>query len=135
VTTLEDLEPVSTDVFDAGPKSGDSQPLQTVLIDEPSLRKNLLPEEPVAWPPLQDGSLEGNVTTDVAVDHEGKVRKLGSVISESSGIVEAGRRRILALRFTPFMVNGAPVQAMSQITVPFKSVRPAGSPLRVPAPI
>jgi hypothetical protein len=79
--------------------------------------------------------LEGNVTTDVVVDREGKVRELGSVISENSGIVEAGRRRILAMRFTPFMVNGAPVEAMSQIRVPFKTVRPAGSPLRVPAPI
>jgi len=31
------------------------------------------------------------------------------------------------MRFKPFVVNGGPVQAMSQITVPFKTERPAGS--------
>jgi Gram-negative bacterial TonB protein C-terminal len=87
----------------------------------------LLPSENVPWPPLQDGVLEGNVTADIVVDREGKVRELGSVVSENSAIDEAGRQRILAMRFTPFSVNGVPVQAMSQITVPFKTVRPAGT--------
>ncbi len=59
VMTLEDLAPVSPDFFDTAAKDGDPQPLQTELIDEVSLRKNLMPTEPVAWPPLQDGSLEG----------------------------------------------------------------------------
>ena len=126
VTVLEDLGQVPADFVNAGAAGGDPQPMQTVLLDEVSLRKNLLPQEPVPWPPLQDGSLEGNVTTDVVVDREGKVRELGVVVSENSAINEAGRQRILAMRFKPFLVNGLPVQAMSQITVPFKTVRPTG---------
>jgi hypothetical protein len=126
VTTLEDLAAASLDFFDAGAKGGD-QPLQTELIDEVSLRKNLMAAEPIPWPPLQDGSLEGNVTTEIVVDREGKVREFGPIVSENSGINDAGRQRILAMRFTPFLQNGVPVQAMSQITVPFKTVRPAGT--------
>jgi len=126
VTLLEDLGPVATDFFDASAKGGDPQPLQTLLIDEPSLRKNLQPEAPVAWPPLQDGSLEGNVTTDISVDRAGKIREIGSIVSENSGINEAGRQRIMAMQFTPFLQNGMPVQVMSQITVHFKTVRPPG---------
>ena len=127
VTTLEDLPAVSPDFFDAAAKDGDPQPLQTELIDEVSLRKNLLAAEPVAWPPLQDGPLEGNVTTEIVVDREGKVREMESIISENNGIRDAGRERIQAMRFKPFLQNGMLVQVMSQITVPFKTVRPAGS--------
>jgi len=126
VTTLEDLAAGLPDFFNAGAEGGDPQPLRTVLLDETSLRKNLQPEAPVAWPPLQDGSLEGNVTTDVVVDREGKVREIGSIVSENSAINEPGRQRIRAMRFQPFLQNGVPVQAMSQITMPYKTVRPAG---------
>jgi hypothetical protein len=118
VITLEDLGEIPTGFFDA--------PSQTLLVDETSLRKNLLPMEPAIWPPLQDGPLEGNVTTQIVVDREGKVREIGTVISENSAVNDTGRRTVAAMRFTPFQVNGMPVQAMSQITMPFKTVRPGG---------
>jgi hypothetical protein len=127
VTALEDLGTVAPDFFDAEAKGGDPHPLQTLLLDEISLRKNLMPEEPMTWPALHDGSLEGNVTTVIVVDREGKVREFGPIVSENSAINEAGRQRILAMRFKPFLQNGVPVQVMSQITVPFKTVRPAGT--------
>ena len=126
VTVLEDLGDVAAGFFDGGAPGADAQPLQTVLIDEPSLRKNILPSEPAPWPPLQDGPLEGNVTTVIVVDREGAVREIGSIVSENSTLNDAGRQRILAMRFKPFLQDGVPVQAMSQITVPFKTVRPAG---------
>jgi hypothetical protein len=85
VTTLEDLGEVPAGFFDATAQGGDPQPLQTVLLDETSLRKNLLPMESLAWPALQDGPLEGNVTAIVVVDRDGKVREIESVISENSG--------------------------------------------------
>jgi len=125
VQMLDDLGPLPKGFFDATVKGGDSQPLQTVLLDETSLRKNLLPMEIVSWPPLQDGPLEGNVTTKVVVDREGKVREIGSVVSENSGVNDAGRQTAIAMRFKPFLMNGVPVQAMSQVTIPFKTVRPA----------
>jgi hypothetical protein len=118
VIMLEDLGEIPAGFFDAPP--------QPLLLDETSLRKNLLPMEPAIWPPLQDGPLEGNVTTQIVVDREGKVREIGTVISENSGVNDTGRRTVAAMRFTPFQVNGVPVQAMSQITMPFKTVRPAG---------
>jgi hypothetical protein len=126
VTTLEDLGERPAGFFDATPKGGDPQPLQTVLIDETSLRKNLLPMEPLSWSPLQDGPLEGNVTSQIVVDREGKVREIGTVVSENSGVYDTGRQAIAAMRFRPFLINGVPVQAMSQVTIPFKTVRPPG---------
>lgn len=46
VTTLDDLGEIPVGFFDAAVKGGDPQPLQTVMVDETSLRKNLLPMEP-----------------------------------------------------------------------------------------
>ena len=47
ITILEDLEDPAG-LFDATVKGGDPQPLQTVLIDETGLRKNLLPMDPIS---------------------------------------------------------------------------------------
>ncbi len=127
VTVLEDLGDPPAGLFDADAKNADAQPLRTLLIDEPTLRKNLLPMPPPLWPPLKDGPLEGNVTTEVVVDREGKVREITSVVSENSGVNEAGRQALVAMRFRPFLVDGTPVQVMSQITLPFKTLRPAGA--------
>ncbi len=127
VKTLEDLGQTPAGFFDAHAAGGDPQPIRTVLVDEISLRKNLLPMDPISWPPLQDGPLEGNVTTRVVVDREGKVREIGTVVSENSAVNDAGSRAAMALRFKPFLVNGIPAQVMSQVTLPFKTVRPTGT--------
>lgn len=126
VTALEDLGERPAGFFDAAVEGGDPQPLQTILVDETLLRRNLLPTEPFSWPPLQDGPLEGNVTTQLVVDREGKVRQIGTVVSDNSGVNDMGRQAVKAMRFKPFLTNGVPVQVMSQITVPFKTVRPTG---------
>jgi len=127
ITVLEDLGEAPQSLFDTRAQGADAQPLETLLLDEISLRKNLLPVDLTPWPPLKDGPLEGNVTTDVVVDRTGKVRELGVLISENRTILDAGRERILSLQFKPFVQNGIPVQVMSQITLPFKTVRPAGT--------
>ena len=126
VTILEDLGEAPSGFFDASAQGGDSRPLHTVLIDEPALRKNLQTTEPPTWPPLENGPFEGNFTTEVVVDREGKVREVGGPVSENSAINEAGRQFVLSMKFQPYVVNGIPVQAMSQITVPFKATRTPG---------
>jgi len=127
ITTLEDLGATPDGFFDASAPGADAHPLRTVLLDETSLRRNLLPIEPIKWPPLQNGPLEGNVTTEVIVDREGRVRDIGTMVSENSAVNDAGRQAVLAMRFRPFLVDGIPVQAMSQLTTRFKTVRPAGT--------
>lgn len=127
ITTLEDLGAIPLDFLDTTGKDGDPQPLRTVLVDETSLRKNLLPVEPASWPPLQDGPLQGNVTSQIVVDRGGKVRQIGTPVSENSGVNEAGRQLIDAMHFKPFLVDGVPVQVMSQVTIPFKTTRPVGT--------
>ena len=126
VTTLEDLQQ-SPGLFDIPENASTVQPLQTVAIDEMSLRKNLLPSPAAQWPPAQDRPLEGKFTTEIVVDRQGNVRQVGVLISDNPALSDAGKQIAQALRFTPFHTNGAPTQVISQITLPFKTVRPAGT--------
>jgi len=127
IATLEDLGEVPSGFFDSEAKDGDPKSLETEVIDEPTLRKNLLPMESVSWPTIQDGSLEGNVTGWIVVDRAGNVREIDGIVSENSVVDEAGREAIMKMRFKPFLVSGTPVQVLSQFTLPFKTKRPNGT--------
>ncbi len=66
------------------------------------------------------------LTTEVSIDRTGAVREIGPIVSDNSSLNDEARRRIAAMRFTPFVENGAPVQVLSRITLAFKTVRPDG---------
>ncbi len=99
ITKLEGLKTTSAGFFDATAAGSDTQPPQTVSVDEITLRKNLLPTEPIVWPPLKDGPLNGNVTTTIVVDREGKIREMSPVISENGGVNETGEQAVKAMHF------------------------------------
>jgi hypothetical protein len=124
VTVLEDLQDAAG-LFDAGLGAGDPT-LQTQVVDEVTVRKNLVPQNVSSWPPLEQGPLEGVLMADVVIDREGKVREVGSLLSDNPGLSDEARSRIQAMRFKPYMVNGLPIQVVTTITMPFKTVRPAG---------
>jgi hypothetical protein len=126
ITTLEDLRDVPPGLFDAEVSGGDAPLLQTAVIEEMTLRRNLLPTQAVAWPALKDGPLEGAVTTEIVVDRAGKVRDVGTIVSDNPGISETAGKAIAAMQFKPYLHDGAPVQVVSRITMPFKTVRPEG---------
>jgi hypothetical protein len=128
VTTLEDLRDIPPGLFDAPIGGGDSSPLRTIVLDEPELRKHLQSMPPVVWPAVKDGPLEGVLTTVVVVDRQGKVREedAGFVISDNPGMNVTAAKAIEAMQFEPFLENGVAVQVVSRITMPFKTVRPAG---------
>lgn len=127
VVTLEDLPAVPQDWFDVNASGGDAQPIHTVLTDELTLRKDLLPDQDFTWPPLKDGPLEGVLTAEISVDRTGLVREIGPVVSANPGVSDAARDQIAKLRFAPFVVDGVPVQVLSRITIAFKTTRPAGA--------
>ena len=124
ITTLEDLGQTPASLFDAGASGGDPQLLETIVLDEASLRKNLLPMQPISWPAVKDGPLEGVLTTRVAIDRSGKVRQISPIISDNPGLSETASAQIGAMLFRPFLHDGSPVQVVSRITLAFKATRP-----------
>lgn len=127
IVVLEDLDQVPPSLFDASHSGGDQSQLKTVLLDERSLRKNLVQTQAASWPTLRDGPLEGVLTTEVSIDRSGKVREIGVIVSDNPGIADAAREQIAAMRFSPFVENGITVQVVSRITLSFKTARPEGA--------
>jgi hypothetical protein len=126
VTTLEELRDIPPGFFDPEVTGSDAPLLRTAVVEETLLRKNLLPLEPVEWPAIKDGPLEGAITTKIVVDRAGKVRELGSILSDNPGLSEAAGKTIQSMRFKPYLQDGMAVQVVSRITMPFKTARPAG---------
>ena len=127
VTTLEDLREIPSALFNATANGSDAPMLRTIIVDEPTLRKNLLPMDPLVWPALKDGPLEGVVTTEIVVDRAGKVREIGTIVSDNPGLSETAGKAIAAMCFNPYLQEGAPVQVVSRATLSFKTVRPDGA--------
>jgi hypothetical protein len=126
ITTLEDLGPAPTNLFDATAAGADQSPIRTVLLEEQVTRKNQLSGDPASWPPLKDGPLEGLLTTEISIDRTGKIRDIGTIVSDNPGVSDAARQQIATLQFKPFLLNGTPVQAVSRFTLRFKTARPEG---------
>ncbi len=124
VTTIEELRDTPPGLFDAAASGGDVPLLQTVIVDEKVVRKNLLAMDPIVWPPLKDGPLEGVMTSSIVVDRAGRVREIGSIVTDNNSMSEAARKMIATMQFAPYLQNGVPVQVVSRITMPFKASRP-----------
>lgn len=126
VVTLEDLSNVPDSFFDTQAPGADAHPIDTEIIDELELRKNLLPMKTVEWPAVQDGPLEGAATTTIVLDRTGKIRDIGSIVSNNPAVSDAAKAAIHTMEFKPYLVNGEPVQVVSRITLAFKTTRPTG---------
>jgi hypothetical protein len=126
VTVLEDLGKVAPGFLDASAAGAGSEVLRTVVVDEELLRRNLVPAEPIRWPPAKNGPLEGVLTTSIVVDRTGTVREIGTIVSANPILSDSARQFMQTMRFKPYLVNGTPVQVVSRLTMPFKTVRPAG---------
>jgi hypothetical protein len=126
VSTLEDLGSAPNDFFDTNAPDGDPQPIETVILDEDTLRQSLLPGKPFSWPPVANGPFEGMVGTDVVLDRVGKIREMTPPVSDNPGMRDAAEQQFRAMQFQPVLRNGVPVQAVAHFSVPFKTVRPAG---------
>jgi len=126
ITVLEDLGKVRADFFDAK-ASGSDPVIRTAVIGEMDLRKNLADNASVAWPAVKDGPLEGVVTTQVSVDRSGKVREVGTFISDNPAINAAAEKAMREMQFKPYLQDGMPVQVVSRITMGFKAERPVGA--------
>jgi hypothetical protein len=123
VTVLEDLT-VNPDLFRTDGES--SPPLRTIILSEKDARGALLPVAASDWPPVKDGQLEGVTIAEVLIDSHGNVTEVGTTLSDNPGLIDAAAHHIGELHFRPRVVDGQPALVVTTITMPFKTVRPAG---------
>jgi len=126
VDTLEDLSPTMNDLFDADAPGGDTQQIETVILDEDTLRQSLSPGKPFSWPPTANGPFQGMVGADIVLDRSGKIREMTPPVSDNPAMRDAAAQQFRAMQFQPMLRNGIPVQVAAHFSVPFKTTRPAG---------
>ncbi len=122
VVVLEELKETAG-LFDTSASGGASPLLQVVLMNELDARQHLEPTDSVKWPAVKNGPVEGVATAEVVVDREGKVREVGTVVSANNDLNAFVRAQIEAMHFRPFVLDGAPVQVLTRITLSFKTSR------------
>lgn len=127
VSVLEDLGTMPNNFFDTNAPGGDLHPIDTLVLSEEDLRKNLLPGTTFNWPALADGPLEGVVWTEVVLDRTGKIREMIPPIADNPGVKDAAEAGFKSMQFQPILRNGVPVEATGRISVRFKTAHPAGT--------
>ena len=126
IDTLEDLAVPANDFFDADAPGGDSQQIETVMLDEDTLRQRLSSGKPFVWPPAANGPFEGMVGTDIVLDRSGKIREMTPPVSDNPAMRDAAEQQFRAMQFRPVLRNGTPVQVVAHYSVSFKTTQPAG---------
>lgn len=127
VSVLEDLGTVPNNFFDTNAPGGDSHPIDTLVLSEEDLRKNLVPGTTFNWPALADGPLEGVVWTELVLDRTGKIREMIPPIADNPGVKDAAEAGFKSMQFQPVLRDSVPVQVTGRISVRFKTARPAGT--------
>lgn len=121
--TLEDLSSMPAD-FDT-PTGG--APLRTIVIDNAPYAPDLASGSPTpAWPAVTNTPLNGVVWTELVLDATGHVRDSMNPISDNPAINEAAKAYFQSLVFKPVIRDGAPVQIVRRIAIPFTLKRPEG---------
>jgi hypothetical protein len=126
VSVLEDLGSTPAGFFDANASGGDQHPIATVALSESELRSSLISSDPIEWPALADGPLEGVVWTEVAIDRTGHIREMIPPIADNGGVKDAADRAFRSMQFRPVLRDGVAVQATGRLSMPFKTMRPPG---------
>ncbi len=126
VSTLEDLGSTPSDFFDANAPGSDTQPIETVVLDEDAIRQNLVPGKPFTWPPVINGPFEGGVGTEIVLDRSGKIQEMTPPVSDNPAMRDAAEQQFRAMQFRPVLSKGVPVQVVAHFSVPFKTTRPEG---------
>ena len=52
--------------------------------------------------------------------------RTAAIVANNQGVYDIARQTFAAMRFTPYVENGVPVQVVSRVSLPFKTTRPPG---------
>ena len=75
---------------------------------------------PPVYPPLaKQARVQGDIVLEAVISREGDVTNL-RVVSGHPLLVEAALTAARQRKYKPTLLNGQPVEVISQITVPFK---------------
>jgi len=98
-----------------------SAPLQTVRIDEATLRRLGENTPDVVWPTVRSGADKGTLSLYVCLDRDGKVREIYELNSSNPGLSDVARDQVMKWQFKTATSQGNPAQVESILTFAFQT--------------
>lgn len=96
-------------------------PVQTLSINERTLRSLILSAPEIHWPPMVGERFIGVLSIYVCVDRAGRVRETYALNSDNSHMTLVAREQVMKWSFRPAVHNGAPVQLESVLTFGYQA--------------
>ena len=98
-----------------------SAPLQTIKVDEATLRGLAVNPPDIVWPTIRSGADKGTLSLYVCLDRNGRVRETYELNSSNPGLDAAVRDQIMKWQFKTTTNQGVPVQLESTLTFAFQT--------------
>ncbi|MGH9514382.1 MAG: hypothetical protein ACRD3P_01745 [Terriglobales bacterium] len=98
-----------------------SAPLQTLHINEATLRTLAVGIPEIVWPPIRSGADKGTLSLYVCLDRSGHVREVYELNSSNPGLSDVARDQVMKWHFKVAANHGTPVQVESILTFAFQT--------------
>jgi len=118
VYELSELLTPNDSLFDIAQPSSQ---LQTVIVDEQTVRGLSQDTPALKWPPIQGGKTTGMLSIYVCIDREGRVREIYGLNSDHPMMSDAAHEQVMNWRFKPASIGGVPVQIESILTFAYET--------------
>lgn len=128
ITVLEPLEnwqpslsdPDGAQLFDVSQDTGLATRIRFVSVAESLLLPADDPlRKPLVWPSSYTFPVNGLIAVTVDIDRSGNVRQIPFTISKNQAINEGAVKQISSWKFKPYVVDGAPVQVVTTLLIPY----------------
>lgn len=121
VVSLEQLDDGSEGLFAVAHDTGFNTRTRFVEVSQASLENYKLEAPPIIWPVIHTFPDTGVITVHITLDRTGAIREVGSPISKNVVLSGPFAEQIKNWKFRPYLVDGAPVQVSTYISIPFKA--------------
>lgn len=98
-----------------------SPPLQSLQINEATLRSLAVNAPDVVWPTVRSGAEKGTLSLYVCLDRSGRVREIYELNSSNPGLSDVARDQVMKWQFKSATNHGNPVQVESILTFAFQT--------------
>jgi outer membrane biosynthesis protein TonB len=121
IDSLRDLGNTDESLFSIAVPIPAGNVIRTVYVHGPEFRKLAVKTPEFKWPQVTNRPDSGDVTVYIVVDKSGHVRHSHSYAASNNEVKDAAVEQIKNWEFTPFVVDGTPVQVQTALVIDFKT--------------
>lgn len=121
VVGLEQLDDHSDALFAVAHDTGFNTRTRFVEVAQASLENYKIETPPMVWPVVHNFPDTGVIAVHITLDRTGAIREVDSPISRNVVLSKPAAEQIRNWKFKPYLVDGAPVQVSTYISVSFKA--------------